>query len=249
MAALDQQYRERDLTRTGDGRSEITSLPILADLKRAKAQLDSAQTELDRAQENLNRTNVRAPYDGMIIEKILDVGQVVNTQSILAKIAALDLTQIRLPLSLHDLQYLTMPSGNESMDIPVELSADMGGVTNTWNGRIVRSEGTIDPVSRVINVVAQVVDPYNLKNTHSLPLRIGTYVTAKITGKDAGSLFVLPRHAVTQGSTVWVLNEDNKIYPRDVTIERSDQEFVYISEGFKSGGNSVLRQSNNLYPE
>lgn len=235
LAALDQQYRERDITPTGDGRSEISSPPMLADLKRAQAQFDSAQADWDRAKENLDRTKVRAPYDGIVLQKMVDVGQLVGPQSPVATIASVDLARIRLPLSLHELKYLDLPQNSEDIEIEVTLSTDLGGVTHSWQGWIVRSEGTIDPTSRVLNVVAHVYDPYNLYQTHNAPLRFGTYVSAVIEGKHAGSMFVLPRHAVTRGSKVWVVNEDDEIYPHEVTVDRTDEENVYISSGLNDG--------------
>jgi RND family efflux transporter MFP subunit len=204
----------------------------------ALAELESKEADLEEAQEDLNRTVIRAPYDGMVREKIADIGQYVNTGTQLARTFAVDRAEVRLPLTQQDLRYLDLKGLGMGISLPVTLKADIGGEEYHWTARIVRSEGVFDEMSRVLYVVAQIDDPYNLRadvSGDAEPLRIGTFVTAEIEGKSGGDLFAIPRYALSRGSTVWVVDEEMRIQPREVNIVRSDDEFAYVDQGLEGG--------------
>ena len=98
-----------------------------------------------------------------------------------------------------------------------------------------RSEGVFDARSRVLYLVAEIEDPYDLDGNGEAPLLMGTFVAAEISGRDAGSLALVPRHALQRGSTLWMVDNAERIYPREVDIVRRDDDFVYISGGVDAG--------------
>ena len=204
-------------------------------LAEAVAALEFAEADLEKATEDLDRTIIRAPYDGMVREKRADVGQYVNVGSQVAETFATDYAEVRLPLPQVDLQYLELPGGDTETFLPVKLTADIGGVQQAWTGRIVRSEGVFDAESRVLHVVAQVDDPYGQNGEGREPLRIGTFVTAEIRGREGGELFVIPRHSLQRGETLWLVGDDMAIHPRDLTVVRADERFSYVSSGLADG--------------
>lgn len=208
-------------------------------LAEATAGLEFAQANYEKAEEDLNRTVIRAPYDGMVRAKRADIGQFVNIGSQLAETFATDYAEVRLPLPQAELKYLTLPDAPGGTPLPVTLRADIGGVEYAWQGRIVRSEGVFDVDSRVLHVVAQVDDPYGALRDGALhggaPLRIGTFVTASIQGRDGGDLFVVPRHSLQRGEILYLVGEDMAIEPRRVDIARLDEQFAYIAGGLADG--------------
>ena len=107
---------------------------------------------------------------------------------------------------------------------------------------MVRSEGVFNENTRIVYVVAVVNDPYQLsrKGDQDIePLRVGTFVEARIEGRDGGDLFVIPRHALTRGTTLWIVDEESRIQPKEVAIVRTDERFAYISEGISDGDRYV----------
>ena len=204
-------------------------------LQEALAELESRNADFEKAVEDLRRTVTRAPYDGMVREKLADVGQFVNVGAQLARTFAVDRAEVRLPLTQHDLRFIDLPSLAAGAALPVTLSAQVGGATHTWRASVVRSEGVFDAASRVLHVVAQVEDPYDLADSGREPLRIGTFVSAEITGRSGGDLFVVPRHALARGDTLWLVDETSRIHPRTVAVLRADERFAYIGEGLAEG--------------
>ena len=208
-------------------------------LAEAMANLDFAMADLDKKLEDLQRTVIRAPYDGLVREKRVDIGQYITAGAPLAVTFAIDYAEIRLPLPEHELAYLNLPDamkGKETAYPAVTLSADIGGEKLTWQGEIVRTEGVFDPRSRVLFVVAQVADPYGQQSeTWRAPLRIGTFVEASIEGKLANDIYVLPRGVLRPGGKVWVVDDKNTIQPRIVTVLRADEESIFVEAGLEDG--------------
>ena len=220
--------------------SESTNSPTELTLRRPQlaevlAEYSVAEAEMKQAQDDLARTSVTGPYRGLIVEKSVDVGQYVGVGTPLGSTVAVDVAEVRLPVSLNDLEYLTLPERSDTSLVSVQLHATLGGKVSYWDAVIVRTEGVVDTQSRVIHAVAEVLDPYDFADTGRELLRFGTFVHATIQGDDAGEMFVVPRHAVYQGSQIWIVNPDETISPRTVTVVRFDDDYAYIREGLENG--------------
>ena len=215
----------------------------LPQLKQEQANVKFQQAALARAQRNLERTVIRAPFDGIIKSRIVDLGQYVTLGTNLGELYDTRIAEVRLPLSNNDLAYL------ESVDNPdtdVSLSAGLAGKTITWQGQIIRSEGVIDAENRMVYLVAEVKDPY-LRNNRlegQLPLKYGTFVTAVIKGRTVEGIVKLPRHLV-RDNQVTIVNKDNSIELRNVNVVKSDLENVYIKDSIESGERISLTNLTN----
>ena len=187
--------------------------PQLAD---ARARLEAARAGLETARRDLERTTIVAPYAGRIRTKQVDVGQYVTRGAPLATIYSVDVAEIRLPLPDADLAYIDLPlvyrGESETARGPaVTLRAHFAGREFQWQGRIVRTEGEIDPRSRMVHAVAQVVDPYGLNQEGRPPLAAGLFVEAEIQGVTVEDVVVIPRSALREGDRVLVLDDENRI--------------------------------------
>jgi RND family efflux transporter MFP subunit len=202
------------------------------------AELQSAQADLEKAEGDLDRTVIRAPYDGLVRQKIADVGQYVNVGSQLATTFAIDIAEVRLPITQNDLQYLDLTKLRAGLPLEVVLETQLGGETVSWSAAITRSEGVFDADTRVLYLVAQVADPYGLQRGAEgaqVPLMMGTFVSAQIAGRPGGDLFVVPRQSIYRGETIWLVDDDSTIRPARVDVVRADENFFYISDGLVEG--------------
>ncbi len=218
-------------------------------LREAEANIQSAEAALARALRDLERTNINAPYDGMVREKRADLGQVVGGNTPLADIFAVDYAEVRLPLSSRDIAYLELPAqfGEDQEGPQVYLKADYAGTEYIWEARIVRTEGTVNTRSRLMYAVARVEDPYNIRaeNSQRPPLLIGQFTHAIIMGIKAEDIVIIPRHALSPENTVLVVDDENKIDVREVEVLRADSENAYIGDGLT--GNEVVTLSSLSY--
>jgi RND family efflux transporter MFP subunit len=206
----------------------------------AAAALAAAQAELVSAERNLERTYIRLPYEGIVLSKDSDIGQFVNPGTQLGVTFATDTAEVRLPLTDLDLAFVELPNAAEltetgSVDGPsVRLSAVQKGKRVEWDAQIVRSEGVVDERSRVTYAVAQIADPYRL-HSDGVPLPIGTFVSAEITGSTVLDVIRIPRTALRGADQVLLVDDENKIEIRTVNVLRSDDQYVYVSGGVSPG--------------
>ncbi|WP_371373849.1 efflux RND transporter periplasmic adaptor subunit [Thalassotalea aquiviva] len=225
----------------------LTQAPALAlrvpQLKRAQAEIKAAEAELKRAKIKLARTKIRSPYDALLTEKYVDIGQYVSVNGQIAKAFAIDYAEVRLPIKQQDVNFLTLPKVNDlgAKGQQVRIYADQGGVPTYWNSHISRYEGVVNQNSRVHYLVAHIDDPYNLYNSEQdAELRIGTFVQARIVGKTMDEVIKLPRTALRGVNTIHTITADNRLNIINVEVIRTDADYVYVKNTIKPKHRLVL---------
>lgn len=229
----------------GEPRPLVVRAPQIAE---AKAMLASAQAAFEKAEYDLERTVVKAPFAGRVREKRVDVGQFVSRGSSVARLYGVDYAEVRLPIPDTDLEFVNLPLAyrgqRESARGPsVALMANFAGRRHRWQGRIVRTEGEIDPRTRMIQAIAQVSDPYGKARPGRPPLAVGMFVEAEIYGKSASNVFVLPRVVLRGADQVLVVDKEDRLRFRSVDILRTESDQVIIRSGLEAGervANSVV---------
>ena len=230
-----------------DGASKLRIQGYRAESEYASAAtaLATAKAELVRAEYNLDRTNIRVPFEGMVKTKEADVGQFVNAGSRLGLVLATDFAEVRLPLTDQDLAFVELPSAGEitktgeAAGPHVTLTAVQKGQVTSWDAQIVRSEGTVDELSRVTYAVARIDDPYRLHQT-GVPLPFGTFVGASIAGNTVANVIRVPRSTVRGTNKLIFVDDDNRLEIRSVQIIRADAEHVFIGGGAETGERIML---------
>ena len=212
-------------------------------LAEARAALDAAKATEESAQRNLDRCRIRAPFDGMVSKANVRPGQFVSAGIQLGEIFATDVSEVRLPLSTSDLSFINLPKPNELLNIDkapkVILVNKVGEESQEWIGSIVRSEENVDPINRMVYVVAKVDDPYSLKSNNKAPLRQGTFLKATINGRTAKKIIAIPRTALRGKGRVWIA-EDGKLIYRKVKPVYLDENLAIISEGIDSNEQIIV---------
>lgn len=204
-------------------------------LAKEMANVRAAEAQLERAKRNLERSTIRAPYEGLVKSKNVDLGQFVGTGSQLGTIFSTEVAEVRIPLSDNDLAYLELPSNGAGKN-HVSLTAKVAGQYAQWQGKLVRSEGVLDNQRRVIYAVAEVSDPYlRREGAQGTPLKFGRFVQVEIVGNRGENMVVLPRSLMRLDGTVLVVDEDRTLRVREVAVQRADANYVYISGGLRSG--------------
>lgn len=203
-------------------------------LASALATVQSAEAELDRAKRDLARTEIRAPYAGLVKSRSANLGQFISRGSVLGVIYGTEVAEVRLPLTDNDLAFMNLPTlADNSIQPQVTFNALVAGKAHSWQGKIVRTEGVLDERSRVIYAVAQIQDPYQRQAKNSAEvLRFGRFVQASILGNATTNVIVIPRHLLLTQQQVLVIDKQQQLQFRQVDVERTDENFAYIRQGF-----------------
>lgn len=205
-------------------------------MDQAEAQLLAATADLNTARDDLERTIIKAPYNAVIRTKHSELGQYVGRGTALADIFAVDYAEVRLPIPQGKLDYLELP-GIEGYGegAVIDLYTDVAGDVKHWPATLHRTEGVFDERSRVLYTVARIEDPYALHNPQRYPLRMGTFVNANIAGREFHNIVTLPHHLLRAGNTLWVVDQNNILRSRQVTVLRTGSERALVSAGLAEG--------------
>ncbi len=228
----------RDWEELGDGDASPLTLrePQLA---RAQASLAAAQANLAEARLNLDRTRITVPFDGRIRSRSADLGQFVSPGNRLGRVFSTDVVEIRLPLSDSELGILDLPIGYRAAPgegHPIDLSAVVGGRERHWAARIVRTESALDPTTRQLFAVAELLDPYGAgADKDGVPLAVGLFVTADIPGRPVDDTLVIPRAALRASDRVYVVTEENRLSIRRVDVAFTEEERIILNSGVEDG--------------
>ena len=216
-------------------------------LAKEQANVKAAQAKLERAKRNLARTQIRAPYNGIVVERNIDLGQFASAGTTVGTIYSTDIAEVRLPITDRDLMFVDIENQSTERS-EVTLQATVGGQYRTWKGRLVRSEGVLDSTTRVIYAVVEVEDPYQLNGQDdTAPLRFGQFVEAQIMSNQTRELTVIPRSLLRLDSTVLTLNDNREIEITPVSIARTTSTEAYISDGLANGAFIVTSAVVNPY--
>jgi RND family efflux transporter MFP subunit len=228
------------------GLGEASSLTLrIPQLREAEAAEKAALADLEKAKLNLERTIVKLPFQGIIRQKKTGVGQFVGTGSILATAFSTEEVLIALPLTDTELSYLGLPLAYEEerpfSGPKVNFYSLVSNKKSEWEGRIVRTAGSIDPLTRLVYVYAEVINPYQ----QSPPLAIGMFVDAVIEGKTIKNGFLVPNSAINNNSNIYVINTNDNLEIRKIEVLGTENDYVIIKGEIYEGERVVVSPLNN----
>lgn len=216
-------------------------------LKGAQAAVDAAKADLQKAQRDLMKTTIKAPFDGTVLAKLVDVGQYVNVSGQLGRLAGTDKAEIRLPLTERHLAQLKLTQGNP-LPLPVTLHQMNGNEIGA--AQLVRLEPEKDAQTLVTYGVVEVNKPFDLG------LRFNTFVNARILGPDYNQVYAIPSHWLLPQQRLPLYRND-RLHIQPVTVIYQTDQTDYISQGlsqedhiittpiqFPEQGMPLRRQSN-----
>jgi RND family efflux transporter MFP subunit len=212
-------------------------------LKNARAELASAKAAVKQAELNLERTEIRAPFNCRIRSENVDIGQYVRAGSSVAVVAGTDSAEVIVPLPLDELRWLDAPmKGSQKKGSLATIHMEINGKDYDRQGRIVRTTGEVDPMSRMTKVVIEVQDPYGLLHEGNArkALVSGSFVDVSIKGGRLKDVFLVPRTSVRDNDTVWIMDKDNLLNIQNVQIVRYERENVLVQDSLKDGDRIVL---------
>ena len=206
-------------------------------LKQAEALLEVAKAQVSSAKNKLNKTEIVAPYAGRIQSVNIDLGTTIIPGQPVGAMYTSSEIEIILAVKDNDLQFLSIPMDgrklNPSEQASVVIESFYKGKTQSWEGKLERVDGVIDPITRMINLIAVFKNDFIETDKPNLP--IGLFVEAKIDGITLKNIFEIPINSISENNEVYIVDKDNQLELRKLTILKKYSEFVIIKDGLKAG--------------
>jgi RND family efflux transporter MFP subunit len=216
----------------------------------AAASLSSARSQLDRARRDLARTQVKVPFDALVLEAGVELGQLVTPAASLATVVAIDRYWVEVAVPVSQLVHFDIPGVNVAAGAqgsPARVLLDAGaGVIIERSGFVERLLGQVDAKGRMARVLIAVDDPLGLAAARALaaapetaspratlPLLLGSYVRVQIGGVPLLDTTELPRVALVDERSVWLV-VDGKLARREVEVVWRNADTV-LARGLRAG--------------
>lgn len=219
---------------------------VIAELERAKAAIAVANANIEVAQVNLDFTRVYAPISGRIGRSSVTEGALVtaNQSDSLTTITQLD--PIFVDISQPGTSSMRLRSEMAGRtDIPVEIILDSTtGQTHSHKGALKFSDVVVDETTGSVGLRALVPNPDQL-------LLPGLFVRTNIELGQREAVLV-PQRATTRnpdGSlTVWVVDENNQVNPRQITISSGYEDQWIVAAGIEAGETIIIEGYQKVRP-
>ena len=215
-------------------------------LDAARAALSRDEARLADARLSLSRTRITAPFNGLVRDESVNVGQVVSPGRPVARLFASDAVEVVVPLSDSDAAMIPglwdLKAGDGKRDVPARVTARFGEARYAWRGYVDRAEASLDEQTRTIDVIVRVPDPFtagdptdgNVSPGGNPPLLVGEFVEVEIEGLVLESYFKVPRASLKPGNEVWMVKAGVvKLVPVRV-LQRADDE-VFVTGSLQHG--------------
>jgi RND family efflux transporter MFP subunit len=234
--------QEWDRLQLAEGQEPNPLVLYVPQLKNAQASLLSARAALQKTELDLARTELRAPFNGIVRSEAVAFGQYLRAGNPVTVLGGTDQAEIVVPLPLQELAWLQIPrSATDEAGSPASVRLAAGSLSHQWPGRIVRSLGEVDPQGRMARVAIAVADPYGLAapDQSRAPLAIGSFVEVTLHGATLSDVAVLPARALRDGGQVWIMQNGSLAF-RSVELLRRTYDEVVVGRGLEAGEQVVL---------
>jgi len=216
--------------------SEQETAEKQADYQLKKANLEAANANLHRLQDLKSFSRVTAPFAGTITARDTDVGQLITAGNghALFRLAQTD------PLRV----YVHVP---QTLSREVEVGQKARLIINelpgrTFEAKVVRTAGAMDPSSRTLLAELQVENPKN-------EILAGSYAQVRFDDTLGNPSLTLPANTLlfrSEGMQVGVVDANNKVEVRTIKIGRDFGSDVEVLSGVEAGDRVIVNPPDGL---
>ena len=188
----------------------------------AKANYDALKSTYELAELNLSYTELRAPVQGVILEKHVYRGSMVAPQIPVVTIG--DINNLKVNSAVPEIHYSFFQKHKGDMEIKITVPA----LDNqSFEGVISNIAPYITPQTRNFVVKCLIEDNESL-------LRPGMFVYLDFVLENKTDIFYLPYDALSTGNTLWFVDENGKAGQLSFTPAFANEEYFQINRDISS---------------
>ena len=211
-----------------------------------QATLDEAKADLETAKINLGYTEIRSPIQGRVSRTYIDVGNLVDSNSgTLATVNSVDPILVSFYVGERDLIQ------DRELGLIGESGTSLKATLTLADGSSYQREGT---VTYVDTTVQESSDTVELRATFANPDSVlipNQFVNVTLAEANPQDFLTIPQSAVqldSKGHFVYVVDSDNKIERKDVSLGRQIGASWEVTSGLEKGENVVVQGLQRVSP-
>lgn len=203
----------------------------------AKAAVEAAQARIARVDYDIENAIIRAPFSGIVVERMAQPGQYVSLGQPVAKLLDVDGLEVEADVPVELIQGLS-----PGTEVDVRLNE---GAVGSARVRVVL------PVETVATRTRPVRFTINISDLDPLLIAVGASITLEIPVSAPRDAVTVPKDALVQGRgggwMVFVVEED-KAQPRPVQLGQAAGGRMEVLGGLSAGEVVVVRGNERLFP-
>ncbi|EKS3205218.1 efflux RND transporter periplasmic adaptor subunit [Campylobacter coli] len=214
----------------------------LANFNNTKANLTSARADLENARIDLAYTEIKAPFDGIVGDALINIGDYVSSSSTeLVRITNLNPIYADFYISDTDKLNIVRNTQDGKWDLS-NIYANLNLNGETVQGKLYFIDSVIDANSGTVKAKAI----FDNNNSTLLP---GAFATITSEGFIQKNGFKVPQIAVKQNQNdVYVLLVKNgKVEKSSVHISYQNNEYAIIDKGLQNGDKIILDNFKKIH--
>jgi RND family efflux transporter MFP subunit len=238
--------REWTLLSSGDQSESEAELALRKPhLLTAERSLTAAKAGLERANLALSRTQIRAPFNAVVVEESIALGQVVSPAGPIGTIVGTDTLWVTVSIPVSDLRSIRLPSPGMDNGSRAVISQRLSiGEPILREGQVIRLVGQLDPQTRNAQLLVAIEGAMEADSSGAILLP-GAYVSVTLMGKVIDSGFNLPRTALRPNNRIWAV-EDGRLALKSISIQGGDQDSIVFQGDIEDG--TLIITSNIALP-
>jgi len=247
IAQREWKLMEKEIETAAEGKSLALREPHL---RLVRAKVDKAKNRLAAAELELKRTSISAPFNALVLEELVDRGQLVSKQSNLATLVGTDQfwAQVAVPVSV--LNRISYPDGKAVSGSAAQVTFEpVNGLPIVRQGHLLRMMGDLDPEGRMARLIIGIDDPLNLsEKSQKGRLLLGSYVKVTIDAGFIDDVYSIPRQAVREGDVIWVMDNEEKLQIRHLKVVWRLKDRVLATADLIEGDTLILSRLQSPLP-
>ena len=197
----------------------------------ARGDLAVARARLQQNEDQLTRTRILAPYDGVIVERLMTPGERVDEGSNVVRLVDQGNLEV---IARAPLEYFSFVERNQILDLRAGSQSVFG----------------------IVRTVVAVGD----ENTHQFELRldlegnpfpVGQTLRVSIPTSDSREVLTVPRDALVlrpEGQSVFVVDANNQAQQVQVTVGVGQGDDIEVFGAVSAGDRVIIRGNERLQP-
>ncbi|WP_295798367.1 efflux RND transporter periplasmic adaptor subunit [uncultured Microbulbifer sp.] len=208
-------------------------------LAAARARADSAEAQVNLAQRDLRLTKLSAPFNALIVERAVDIGDRVAPGTSLYTLAGADRFQVEVEVPAGQLSLLDSPGAE------VRIRGSQWPHNQYRSGRFVRVIPVLEEQGRLARVLVELDDPLGMTNTAQPKLLLNDLARVEITGRADGQQVRIPMTALQDGDVVWIV-KDGRIHIQPVKIAHLTDVHAVLASGLQGGESLIVTRLTSV---
>lgn len=200
----------------------------------ARAEVEIAEARVDLAELELSRTRIRAPFDGVVGQRLVDVGDRIEEETPLLRIDSVDRLQVTFGVSDEGL-----PHVGTGLKVNVWVRPYPG---EKFPGEVFFVSPSLDPVNRRIWVKAWI-------DNSDRRLAPGLFANVDLEVRRVADALVVPESAIAidqSGPYVWLIDADRRVSRRPIEIGLRERGIVEVIQGLSPGAEVVTAGTHKV---